>query len=80
MPKKLTNETSFRTAYKQKTKRCWMLVSGYWIFKGFSFIIPTKDGIFDQHQASSIQHQLDLLIQAERWYSVSCRFEAKLRY
>jgi hypothetical protein len=21
----------------------------YWIFKGFSFIIPAKNGIFDQH-------------------------------
>jgi hypothetical protein len=57
-----------------------MLVSGYWIFKGFSFIISTEDGIFDQHQASSIQYQLDHLTQAESCYSVSGRFEAKLRY
>jgi len=65
MPNKLTNETSFRIAFKQKTKRYWMLVSGYWIFKGFSFIIPAKDGIFDQHQASSIaspRHQYMFLI------------------
>ena len=34
-----------------------MLVSGYWIFIGFSFIISAKDGIFDQHQASRIQHR-----------------------
>jgi len=27
------------------------------IFKGFSFIIPAKDGIFDQHQVSNIQHR-----------------------
>jgi hypothetical protein len=42
-----------------------MLVSGYWIFKGFSLIIPAKDGIFDQHQASSIaspRHQYMFLI------------------
>jgi hypothetical protein len=48
MPKKLINETSFRIAFKQKTKRYWMLVFG-------------------------------LLIQAERCYSVSRRFEAELR-
>jgi len=31
MSKKLTNETSFRIAFKQKTKRYWMLDAGYWI-------------------------------------------------
>jgi len=56
-----------------------MLASGYWIFKGFSIIIPAKNGIFDPHQAFSIQHQFYHLFQAERWYSVSGRFEAELR-
>jgi len=79
MPKKLTNETSLRIAFEQKTNRCWMLASGYWIFKGFSIIIPAKNGIFDPHQAFSIQHQFYHLFQAERWYSVSGRFEAELR-
>jgi len=32
-----------------------MLVSGYWIVNGsYPYFIPAKDGIFDQHQVSSI--------------------------
>jgi hypothetical protein len=49
-----------------------MLVSGYWILKG-------NYPYFIQHPASSIQDQFGLLIQAERFYSVSCQFETELR-
>jgi hypothetical protein len=34
-----------------------MLDTGFWIIKGFYFIIPAKDGIFYQHQTSGIQHR-----------------------
>ena len=58
MSKKLTNETSFRIVFKQKTKRYWMLVSGYWILKGnYPYFILAKDGIFDPHQVSSSLHR-----------------------
>ncbi len=39
-----------------------MLDAGFWmlVFKkgNYPYLIPAKDGIFDQHQASSIQYQL----------------------
>ncbi len=39
-----------------------MLDAGFWmlVFKkgNCPYLIPAKDGIFDQHQASSIQYQL----------------------
>ena len=39
-----------------------MLDAGFWmlVFKkgNYPYLIPAKDGIFDQHQVSSIQYQL----------------------
>ena len=47
------------------------------MFLGCEFL---NAGFLIRQPEASIQHQFGLLIQAERWYSVSCRFEAELRY
>jgi len=54
-----------------------MLVSGYWIVNGsYPYFIPAKDGIFDQHQVSSI---LPLLAQTLILKIFSFAFSKSLR-